>query len=83
MNTKTKPTLAEAVAKIQSPIENELKKQKENSDDKVTKQLLVRLSSAAHKQLKYLSIEEERDMQSLMIEALNNLFIKYKKQPIA
>jgi hypothetical protein len=39
--------------------------------------------AAAKKQLDYLTLEEETTQQALLTEALNDLFKKYGKPPIA
>ena len=41
------------------------------------------LSEAAHRQLRLLSLDERRSGQKLIIEALNDLFRKYGRPPIA
>jgi hypothetical protein len=43
----------------------------------------LRLSEGAHKQLKYLSVERGIPAHDLLIEAVNDLFRKYGKPPIA
>lgn len=44
---------------------------------------LFYLPKAAKKQLAYMAIEEERTQQDMLVEALNDFFKKYGKQPIA
>jgi hypothetical protein len=41
------------------------------------------MPAAAKKQLDYLTIEQETTQQALLTEALNDLFKKYGKPPIA
>ncbi len=41
------------------------------------------MPAAAKKQLDYLTIEQDTTLQALLTEALNDLFKKYGKQPIA
>jgi hypothetical protein len=43
----------------------------------------LRLPSGAHKQLKRLAIDVEKPVHDLLIEAVNDLFVKYGKPPIA
>lgn len=43
----------------------------------------LRLPSGAHKQLKRLAIDVEKPVHDLLIEAVNDLFTKYGKPPIA
>ncbi len=47
------------------------------------KQTLFHLPEAAKKQLAILAIENETTQQALLSEALNDLFKKYSKPPIA
>lgn len=44
---------------------------------------VVRLPVTAWKQLKFLAIEQECTMHKLMLEAVNDLFKKYGKPPVA
>lgn len=41
------------------------------------------VSQEASKQLKQIALDENATVQSLVIEALNDLFVKYGKRPIA
>lgn len=43
----------------------------------------LRLSSSAWRQLKLLALERESSAHALLIEAVNDLFRKYGKKPIA
>lgn len=43
----------------------------------------LRLPSGAHKQLKHLAIDLGMPVHDLLIEAVNDLFTKYGKPPIA
>lgn len=47
------------------------------------KATLFQVPQSAKKQLAILAIEEDKTQQVLLSEALNDLFIKYGKQPIA
>ena len=47
------------------------------------KQTIFHMPEAAKKQLAILAIEVEQTQQALLSEALNDLFKKYGKQPIA
>ena len=52
--------------------------------DRATKrQLIVHMHEAAKKQLAMRAIERDQTQQALMSEALNDLFKKYDKPPIA
>ena len=44
---------------------------------------LFQLTEAAKKQLAILAIDQDTTQQALLIEAVNDLFSKYNKQPIA
>jgi hypothetical protein len=57
---------------------------KETRPDRVGKRAtLFQLPAAAKKQLAILAIERETTQQALLIEALNDLFTKHGKLPIA
>lgn len=58
-------------------------KTKEDSkkDDRIGQTL--RLPAGAHKQLKHLATDLEKPVHDLLIEAVNDLFSKYGKPPIA
>lgn len=47
------------------------------------KATLFQVPESAKKQLAILAIEEDKTQQGLLSEALNDLFTKYGKQPIA
>ena len=53
------------------------------SDKTEPKQMIFRASKAASHQLALLALEVENSQQGLLIEALNDLFVKYNKNPIA
>lgn len=44
---------------------------------------LFQLSEAAKKQFAILAIEQDTTQQALLVEAVNDLFRRYNKQPIA
>lgn len=48
-----------------------------------TKGITIRMSKEVWKELKMLSIEEDKTAQKLLIEAINELFKKYGRPPIA
>ena len=48
-----------------------------------TKVVMGHFSKEVHTQLQYLRIETDQNMQELVAEALNLLFVKYEKPPIA
>ncbi len=47
------------------------------------KQTLFRVNPTAIKQLEFMAVESDKTRQTLLIEALNDLFRKYGKPPIA
>jgi hypothetical protein len=79
-----KPNKSQASKKTE-PIENS----DNNVNEKIPpsrrgkKAITVHFDPAACKQLKQLSMDEETTVQALMAEALNDLFEKYGKNPIA
>lgn len=56
-------------------------KEETKKDDRIGQTL--RLPSGAHKQLKHLATDLEKPVHDLLIEAVNDLFSKYGKPPIA
>jgi predicted HicB family RNase H-like nuclease len=59
----------------------------EETHDRVTEGKAVgfslRLGSAAHEQLRRMAFDSRRSIHALVIEALNDLFTKHSKPPIA
>ena len=47
------------------------------------RQVPFRMDVTAIKQLEYMAIDMDTTRQALLIEAVNDFFIKYKKPPIA
>jgi hypothetical protein len=47
------------------------------------KKVTASLDPAAHKQLRQLGLDRDRTTEALLIEAINDLFKKYAKRPIA
>lgn len=47
------------------------------------KQTLFRMSSHARKQLDHLCVEVDQSLQALLTEAVNDMFTKHGKPPIA
>jgi hypothetical protein len=47
------------------------------------KKLTAALDPAAHTQFRQLALEVGRNGEALMVEAINDLFTKYRKPPIA
>jgi hypothetical protein len=72
----TPAPVAAAIAQSQ-PTEKEHGKK----DDRIGQTL--RLPPGAHKQLKRLAVDVEKPVHDLLIEAVNDLFTKYGKPPIA
>lgn len=82
--TRPKPSLAAAVAKMQEPAAlSAPAPAKARAAAGGAKQILTRISPEAHRQLKYLAFDEGTEIQALMVEALNDLFIKRGKPQIA
>ncbi|RUS93922.1 hypothetical protein DSM106972_095210 [Dulcicalothrix desertica PCC 7102] len=79
-----KPNRSQVSKKIE-PLENS----DNDANDKIPpsrrgkKAITVHFDPAACKQLKQLAMDEETSIQALMTEALNDLFEKYGKNPIA
>lgn len=87
MTKKVKPNLAAAVAKMQEPTPavsaSKVRPEGTTPPRVEIKQVLIRVSAEAHKQLKFMAVDEGTELQALMIEAMNDLFIKRGKPPIA
>lgn len=47
------------------------------------KQTIFMMPATGLKQLDFLALEKDTTRQALLIEAVNDLFLKYKKPPIA
>ena len=52
-------------------------------DDEPTKGLTMRLNLVAWKQLKQVALDQGRTAHALLVEALNDYFVKCKKKPVA
>ena len=51
--------------------------------DEEIKMVAFRLSTKAKRQLNVLAAEQDKTGQSILIEAVNDIFVKYGKKPIA
>jgi hypothetical protein len=71
---KAKKTEGEAPSKFEAA--------PETSGDQQRKGQTLRLPVAAWRQLKYLSIERGKPAHDLLVEAVNDLFVKCGKPPI-
>lgn len=76
--SQSKPLAEESMKAVAKPAPP--KKQKDRVEKKTT---TFYPSKTAHKELKKLAADLDRTMDSLLIEALNELFIKYDRNPIA
>jgi hypothetical protein len=72
---KAKKTGGEKTAKAEA--------EPQAASDQQRKGQTLRLPIAAWRQLKYLSIDRSKPAHDLLIEAVNDLFVKYGKPPIA
>jgi hypothetical protein len=80
-----KPRMAEPAAKHEKPDEGETRPKGFFAATRAgKKKATATLSSAAHRQLKTLAVEQEGGtVEGLLTEAINDLFTKYGKPPIA
>jgi hypothetical protein len=53
------------------------------AENEAVKHVMLRLNTAAHDVLRELSFTQRRPQSALLIEALNDLFTKHGKPPIA
>lgn len=67
---------------ISNIFNNEPTKEKDLTDTK-KKQIIFQLPEKAKKRFDHLAVEIGKTKQSLMAEAINDLFLKYGKPPIA
>lgn len=67
-------------SKANSPESNMPESQFSKKDKR---QVPFRMNVTAIKQLEYMAIDMDTTRQALLIEAVNDFFIKYKKPPIA
>jgi hypothetical protein len=67
-------------SKANSPESNMPESQFSKNDKR---QVPFRMNVTAIKQLEYMAIDMDTTRQALLIEAVNDFFIKYKKPPIA
>ena len=67
-------------SKANSPESNMPESQFSKNDKR---QVPFRMDVTAIKQLEYMAIDMDTTRQALLIEAVNDFFIKYKKPPIA
>jgi ApbE superfamily uncharacterized protein (UPF0280 family) len=83
MSKKNKSSLAEALRENKKPSVTASAPQAGGTgDDKSV--LFIRLDPDAKKQLEFLKIEQNApSITALMSEAINDLFLKYGKEPIA
>lgn len=78
MTLKNKTSLVDAMSKTHNKNSVDKKKEPVNS----VKKIITVVSPEAHYQLKKLSVEQRSQIQTLVKEALNDLFTKYKLPPI-
>jgi hypothetical protein len=88
MATKPKRTLLSQAVQAQHPTSNttettEPTTPKQRSGRVGTKMLGGHFSEPAQRQFKVLAAEQGKTVQVLLEEAINDLFKKYKKEPIA
>ena len=67
-------------ADVASPVESSAESMKAS---RAFKGQTLRLNLTAWRQLRHLAIEQDATAHSLLIEALNDLFKKYQKPPVA
>jgi len=65
------------------PQDKPVKTKEKRADREGKSTTIFQVPEPAKKQLAYLAIDEETTQQALLIEALNDLFSKYGKPPIA
>jgi predicted transcriptional regulator len=62
--------------------EGKMNKNFKKKDEEI-KMVAFRLSTKAKRQLNVLAAEQDKTGQSILIEAVNDIFVKYGKKPIA
>lgn len=79
----TKPSL-NAALHSRNPLKKPSSSTVSNREDRCTKKLIVEIPAATHYQIDKMRLELNREsMKSLVIEALNDLFVKHGYEPIA
>jgi hypothetical protein len=79
----TEPAAAKAAAAPDVPTRASKRKPETRSDRIGKRGKIFYMNEAAEKQLSILAIEEDTTQQDLLISAVNALFIRYGKKPIA
>jgi DNA-binding protein YbaB len=79
--TKQPSPAAKKAASAKAVVEPVAVKRKSQPDGR--KGILVRATPAAWKELKRVAIDEERTLQDVMTEAINDVLRKYGKSPVA
>lgn len=78
---KNKTSLVEAMSKSKDKHPVNIDSTKDPKIN-ISKKIITSVSPEAHYQLKRLSVEQRSQIQTLVKEALNDLFTKYKLPPI-
>ncbi len=79
--TKQPSSAAKKAASPKTAVEPLAGRRKSQPDGR--KGILVRATPAAWKELKRVAIDEERTLQDVMTEAINDVLRKYGKPPLA
>jgi DNA-binding protein YbaB len=79
--TKQPSSAAKKAASPKTAVEPAAGRRKSQPDGR--KGILVRATPAAWKELKRVAIDEERTLQDVMTEAINDVLKKYGKPPVA
>ncbi|MEZ9301599.1 ribbon-helix-helix domain-containing protein [Vibrio breoganii] len=86
----SKPSLADLQKKKQANNDSKIASDQniklsnnDTTEQKRTAQQIIRMYPDAKKQLKLMAVEQDESVNSLLTKAINELFVKHKKQPIA
>ena len=82
-DTAAEPIAASAAAAPDMPTRASKRKPETRADRIGKRGKIFFMNEAAEKQLSILAIEEDMTQQNLLISAVNALFIRYGKKPIA
>ncbi len=59
------------------------KRRRSAPEPEAIKQLTLYLNAGAHRELKLLAIDQDTKVHALVIEAVNDMFVKYGRKPVA
>jgi hypothetical protein len=80
---ENKPTVIPSISEVATNIKSERSSARKSASREGRQFIAAHVLPEAAKQFKMLAVEKDRTTQSLLIEAINDLFAKYSKSRIA